>query len=46
MNFADIIDDSSNYITMYGVRGNQFGHEVISVQCTVDYVLKFLCFTI
>lgn len=42
MNFADIIDDSSNYITMYGVRGNQFGHEVISVQCTVDYVLKFL----
>jgi len=27
---------------MYGVQGNQLGHEVISAQCTVDYVLKFL----
>ncbi|MBK5432454.1 DGQHR domain-containing protein [Bacillus sp. TH25] len=27
---------------MFGIEGNQFGHKVISLQCTVDYVLKFL----
>ncbi|MGU9545272.1 DNA sulfur modification protein DndB [Bacillus cereus] len=42
MNFEDIIDSNSNYITIHGIKGKQFGHEVISAQCTVDYVLKFL----
>ncbi|WP_191567310.1 DNA sulfur modification protein DndB [Metabacillus idriensis] len=42
MSFIDIADDTGNYITMYGVQGNQFGHNVVSAQCTVDYVLKFL----
>ncbi|MED4183582.1 DNA sulfur modification protein DndB [Priestia megaterium] len=42
MGILDIADNHSNYITMYAVRGKQFGHEVISAQCTVDYVLKFL----
>ncbi|MEY2369405.1 DNA sulfur modification protein DndB [Lysinibacillus capsici] len=42
MKFDDIIDSMGNYITIHGVKGNQFGHEVISAQCTVDYVLKFL----
>jgi DNA sulfur modification protein DndB len=40
--FDDIIDSTGNFITIHGVKGNQFGHEVISAQCTVDYVLKFL----
>ncbi|UKJ83704.1 DGQHR domain-containing protein (plasmid) [Priestia megaterium] len=42
MGLLDIVDGHSNYVTMYGVQGNQLGHEVISAQCTVDYVLKFL----
>jgi len=42
MGLLDIVDGHSNYVTMYGVKGNQLGHEVISAQCTVDYVLKFL----
>jgi len=33
---------SSNYITLNGVRNYQFSHEVISIQCTVNDVLKFL----
>lgn len=37
-----ISDDSTNYLTMFGIKGNQFGQEVISLQCSVDYVLKFL----
>lgn len=37
-----ISDDSTNYLTMFGIEGNQFGHEVISLQCSVDYILKFL----
>lgn len=32
----------SNQIVLNGVRGMQFGKEVISVQCTVNDVLKFL----
>lgn len=32
----------SNYITLNGVKGNQFNHEVITIQCTVNDVLKFL----
>ncbi|GAB1770503.1 DNA sulfur modification protein DndB [Bacillus sp. ME75] len=42
MGLSEIADNHSNYITMYGVQGNQFGHEVVSAQCTVDYILKFL----
>ncbi|PFP32991.1 hypothetical protein COK03_26855 [Priestia megaterium] len=42
MGLLDIVDGHSNYVTMYGIEGNQFGHEVISAQCTVDYVIKFL----
>ncbi|NFN18964.1 DGQHR domain-containing protein [Clostridium botulinum] len=32
----------SNQIVLNGVRGMQFGKEVISVQCTVNDILKFL----
>lgn len=42
MGLGQIVDGHSNYVTMYGVQGNQLGYEVISAQCTVDYVLKFL----
>ncbi|WP_156576506.1 DNA sulfur modification protein DndB [Bacillus luti] len=31
-----------HYISLNGIKGNQFGHNVISLQCTVDNVLKFL----
>ncbi|MCM3068518.1 DGQHR domain-containing protein [Priestia flexa] len=27
---------------MYGIKGNQFGHTVISIQCKVDHVLRFM----
>lgn len=42
MSFIDIADSSRNYITMFGVQGNQFGQKVVAAQCTVDYILKFL----
>ncbi|QFY03802.1 DGQHR domain-containing protein (plasmid) [Bacillus cereus] len=37
-----ISDNSTNYLTMFGIKGSQFGKEVISLQCSVDYILKFL----
>jgi DNA sulfur modification protein DndB len=42
MDLLSISDNSTNYLTMFGVKGNQFGQEVISLQCSVDYILKFL----
>jgi DNA sulfur modification protein DndB len=33
---------SGNFITLKGVCGKQFNHKVISIQCTVNEVLKFL----
>lgn len=42
MDIGSLVEPSGNFITMFGVAGNQFGYEVISTQCTVEYVLKFL----
>jgi DNA sulfur modification protein DndB len=33
---------SGNFITLKGVSGKQFNHKVVSIQCTVNEVLKFL----
>ncbi|MGG0386331.1 DNA sulfur modification protein DndB [Priestia filamentosa] len=32
----------NNYLTLTGIRGRQFTHNVISIQCTVNDILKFL----
>lgn len=32
----------NNYLTLTGIKGRQFTHNVISIQCTVNDVLKFL----
>lgn len=31
-----------NYITLNGIKGDQFNQEVITIQCTVSDILKFL----
>ncbi|MDQ0802605.1 DNA sulfur modification protein DndB [Priestia megaterium] len=42
MDLTTISRKSGNFITLKGVSGNQFNHQVISIQCTVNEVLKFL----
>jgi DNA sulfur modification protein DndB len=37
-----VLSTKPHYITLNGVQGNQFGHNVISSQCTVDNILRFL----
>ncbi|MCJ0931909.1 DGQHR domain-containing protein [Virgibacillus halodenitrificans] len=34
--------NDTNYISLKGFKGNQFGHKVVTVQCKVNDVLKFL----
>ncbi len=36
------LSSASHYITLKGVQGNQFNHSVISTQCNVNNILKFL----
>ncbi|MBD0408418.1 DGQHR domain-containing protein [Bacillus sp. 1021] len=42
MSLRILVEPESNFITMFGLKGKQFGYDVISCQCTVDYILKFL----
>ena len=42
MDLRDISSKSRNFIILKGVSGNQFNHQVISLQCTVNEILKFL----
>ncbi|MGE6379215.1 DNA sulfur modification protein DndB [Peribacillus muralis] len=42
MDLTTISRKSGNFITLKGVSGKQFNHQVISIQCTVNEVLKFL----
>ncbi|NQD66047.1 DGQHR domain-containing protein [Bacillus haikouensis] len=42
MDLTKISRKSGNFITLKGVCGKQFNHKVISIQCTVNEVLKFL----
>ncbi len=36
------LSTTSHYITLKGVQGIQFNHSVISTQCTVNNILKFM----
>ncbi|NCT39644.1 DGQHR domain-containing protein [Bacillus sp. EB93] len=42
MDLTTISRKKGNFITLKGVSGIQFNHQVISIQCTVNEVLKFL----
>ncbi|GAE32815.1 DNA sulfur modification protein DndB [Halalkalibacter hemicellulosilyticus] len=42
MDLSTIKRKTSNYLTLKGVKSEQFSYKVISIQCTVNEVLKFL----
>lgn len=42
MDLRTISSKQNNYLTLKGIRGRQFSHDVISIQCTVNDILKFL----
>jgi len=42
LDLSTISNKKNNYLILKGIRGRQFSHNVISIQCTVNDILKFL----
>ncbi|GMG76861.1 DNA sulfur modification protein DndB [Priestia megaterium] len=42
MDLRTLSNKKNNYLTLKGIRGRQFTHNVISIQCSVNDILKFL----